>query len=99
MRVSVRRATTVLMQTCHYASEQKKLGTKQDKTWQKWQKSQVPHKNQIFLFGQDNKMCRMFDFSISKLWGHFSSLQNGRSKSTAILDFYFIPGVLSELCH
>lgn len=28
MRVSVRRATTVLMQTCHYASEQEKLGTK-----------------------------------------------------------------------
>lgn len=28
MRVSVRRATTFLMQTCHYASEQKKLGTK-----------------------------------------------------------------------
>lgn len=28
MRVSVRRASTVLMQTCHYASEQRKLGTK-----------------------------------------------------------------------
>ena len=28
MRVSVRRATTFLMLTCHYASEQKKLGTK-----------------------------------------------------------------------
>ena len=28
MRVSVERATTALMRTCHYESEQKKLGTK-----------------------------------------------------------------------
>ena len=69
------------------------------KTCQKWQKSQVPHKNQIFLFGQDNKICRVFDFSISKLWGHFSSLQSGKSNSTAILDFYFMPGVQGEFCH
>ena len=94
MRVSVRRASTVLMQTCHYASEQRKLGTKHvsprlDKSGKSHRLARKKH----------NEVCRVFDFSISKLWGHFSSLQNGKSNSTAILDFYFMPGVRGEFCH